>query len=86
MERNGWVGYVFVGDNIDKNVKACFQRYENKGQTLHYFHGYAVRDRLDLSHLSDTRPPPATPNATSLLPSSFDTTALRDELKILVSR
>ena len=37
MERNGWVGYVFVGDNIDKNVKPRFQRYENKGQSLYTF-------------------------------------------------
>ena len=80
-----WIGYIFVRDNIDKNVKLHFQRYGKKGQSLHFFHGYAVGDRLDLSHLSDTHPPPSTPTFTVLLPSRLDMTALKDEFKILVS-
>ena len=56
-EENNWYGFMFVGDNIDKNVNPRFQRCENRGQSLHYFHGYALRDRVDLSTLSDVAPP-----------------------------
>ena len=48
-EENNWYGFMFVGDNIDKNVNPRFQRCENRGQSLHYFHGYALRDRVDLN-------------------------------------
>ena len=47
-QANMWFGYKFVGDNIDKNVKPSLQRQELRRQSLHYFHGCAVRDRVDL--------------------------------------
>ena len=81
-----WFGYKFVGDNVDKNVKPSRQRHELRGQSLHYFHGYAVRDRVDLSRLSDERPPPSTPDPAVFLPSPSDLSSLRLELQILVSR
>ena len=76
-----WVGYKFVGDNIDKNIKPRFQRHDNKGQSLHYYHGYAVRDRLDLSTLSNQRPTSCLPD-----PSIFyhQTCLMKDDLKILI--
>ena len=40
------VGYVLCGDNIDKNVKRRYQRFD---QSLHYFHMYAAKNRVDLS-------------------------------------
>ena len=81
-----WAGYKFVGDNIDKNVKPRFQRYENRGQSLHHFHGYAVRDRLDLSKFSDTSPTPISPDPSCFLPSASDLSVLKDEFIILISR
>ena len=83
---SGWVGFKFVGDNIDKNVKPRFQRYENKGQSLHYFHGYAVRDRVDVSKLSDERPSPTTPDPSVFLPSPSDLFTLKEEFNVLISR
>ena len=47
--------YKFVGD-IDKNVRPSFQRHELKGQSMHYFHGYALRDRINLHDLPDATP------------------------------
>ena len=44
-----WKGFKIVGDNVDKNIKPSLQRYDNKTNSLHYFHYYAVMDRLDLS-------------------------------------
>ena len=82
-----WAGYKFVGDNIDKNIKPRFQRYENRGQSLHYFHGYAVRDRVDLASLSDKPPPtPTSLDPSSFLPSASELSGLKDELTILISR
>ena len=33
-----WCGYIFVGDNMDKNVKPSRKGQEIKGKSLHYFH------------------------------------------------
>ena len=71
-----WYGYKFVGDNVDKRIKPSYQRAELRGHDMHYFHGYAVRDRLDLSEFSDTCPPHSTPDANVILPSSEDIEAL----------
>ena len=85
-DANMWFGYKFVGDNIDKNVKPSLQRHELRGQSLHHFHGYAVRDRVDLSRLSDKPPPLSTPDPCVFIPSTSDLSSLRHELGILVSR
>ena len=61
-------GYKFVGDNVDKNIKPSYQRHEIRGQSLHHFQGYAVRDRLDLSHLSNQRPSFSMPDPSILYP------------------
>ena len=82
----GWFGYKFVGNNIDKNVKPSYQRQELRGQSLHHFHGYAVRDRIDLSDLSDETPTFSIPDSTQFLPTTQDISALEEEFYILVSR
>ena len=76
---------MFVGDNIDKNVNPRFQRCENRGQSLHYFHGYALRDRVDISTLSDVAPPQKT-DLSTFLTSKEDISSLNDELTVLISR
>lgn len=83
---SSWNGYKFVGDNIDKSVKATFQRAEHRGHSLHYFHGYAVKDRADFSMLSDEKPPRQNPNPEELLPSTNDVLAYKKELETLVAR
>ncbi len=82
VEKNSkWHGFKFVGDNIDKNIHPRFQRHEKRGQSLHYFHGYAVRDRIDLSTLSDVTPPFHKPDPATFLPSKNDISCLSDELQ-----
>ena len=44
-------GFAIVGYNIDKNVRPSYQREDRKTQSLHYFHSYAVKDRVDISSL-----------------------------------
>ena len=80
-----WCGYKFVGDNVDKNVKPTYQRHERHGQSLHYFHSYASKDRVNLASFSDTPPPACTPEASVLLPSAEDLDCLRKEIRTFVS-
>lgn len=81
-----WIGYKFVGDNIDKNIKPRFQRHEHTGQSLHYFHSYAVKDRLDLSKFSDAPPSSSSLDAEQFLLSTSDINLLKEEFAILISR
>ena len=85
-EENNWYGFMFVGDNIDKNVNPRFQRCGNRSQSLHYFHGYVLRDRVDLSTLSDVAPPFQKTDLSTFLPSKEDISSLNDELTVLISR
>ena len=86
-EDETWFGYRFVGDNIDKNIQPSFQRQEHHTvQSLHYFHGYAVQDRVNLSKYSDKTPPFTPPDTSILLPSETDLSLLKDDLIVLISR
>ena len=58
--------------------------------SLHYFHSYATADRIDFSKLSDKSPSAKQlgnhAEAFILLPSLEDEEALRENIKILISR
>ena len=83
--------YRICGDNIDKSVKHRYMRSDFQGSSsLHYFHSYATADRIDFSKLSDKSPPAKQlgnhAEAFILLPSLEDEDALRENIKILISR
>ena len=84
--------HKFVGDNVDTLPKQRRMRTDKRAPDgIHYFHSYAVRDRIDFSHLSEKFPDPASlPCAddvtSSLLPSSKDDKAIRKHFSILLSR
>ncbi len=50
--------YKLVGDNIDKNVTPRHMTIDSQTRSLHYFHVYGVRDRIDLSSYSNDRQVP----------------------------
>lgn len=83
-----WSGFKIVGDNIDKTVHASFQRSDDDtARSLHHFHMYAVKDRVDLSMLSDSPPPfPTKIDVECLLPSESDIDAITEEISVLLSR
>ena len=85
-EKSNWCGFKFVADNIDKNINPRFQRHEHRVKSLHHFHGYALRDRVDFSTLSDVAPAPQMPDSSTFLPSEEDISRLKDELTVLISR
>lgn len=78
-------GFAIVGDNIDKNIRPSFQREDRKTQSLHYFHSYAFKNRIDISSLSDT-PAVTEISPESILPSRSDFQKLLNDFEVLVSR
>jgi hypothetical protein len=66
--------YKPVGDNIDKKVRPRDMRSDHQTRSLHYFHIYGVRDRVDLSDVSDKHQMPdlSSLQPTDLLPNAND--------------
>ena len=83
---SSWKGFKLVGDNVDKNVHASYQRIGRSTQSLHYFHSYAVLDRVDFSGLSDEPPPPSIVDPLSFLPTDSDISVVERDMCILISR
>ncbi len=87
---NGLATYKLVGDNIDKNIKpsARDMRSDHQTQSLHYFHAYGVRDRIDLSQFEDSPSLPSLKeiNIHEIWPSTLDTTCIRSNFCVLIAR
>ena len=66
--------YKLVGNNIDKNVHPCYMRNDHQVRPLHYFHTYAVLDRVDLLGYRNYSSPPdlTTIQLNNLLPMAMD--------------
>ena len=81
-----------VGDNIDWTIHPCFVRFDQQTNSVHYFNGFAIKDRIDLSGTSDV-PPPTDQNQPSLsdviskiFPSKDEESQIHDEFAILLAR
>lgn len=85
---HGWVGFKIVGDNIDKTIRPRHQTLEKRTQSLHYFHSFAVKDRVDLSRISDVKPGLSLSSLplTTLLPTEHDIENLKKNCTVLASR
>ena len=80
-----WNGFKIVGDNLDKNFRRTHQRQDFQTVSHHYFHMYAVKDRVDLQNVSDL-PRDGVIDITQLLPTASDHDSMRKEFKVLISR
>ena len=85
------LSYKIVGDNIDKTVRPRFMRMkQHRTQSLHFFHSYAIRDRIDTSGLLDVHPQTCLPSprqlAESLLPQVEDDYTIMSNFSVLISR
>ena len=80
--------FKLVGDNIDKNIRPRDMRTDHQGKSLHYYHTYAVQDRVDLSGVSDVPMSPdlSTTNLFDLLPTRADHEVLLQNFSILMAR
>eukprot|EP00731_Ephydatia_muelleri_P025731 Em0017g814a len=59
-----WNGFKLIGDNIDKNIKPRDMRINNQTKSLHYFHAFAVKDRINFSDITN--------NAELVFPDDID--------------
>ena len=85
------LGFKLVGDNIDKNVRPRHMRQDKQTLSMHYYHSYAVRDRVSISGLSDAIPdlknvPLLSIPVNNVLPSDSDHQSLMHNFALLVSR
>lgn len=86
---SGMVGYTLCGDNIDKNVRRRYQRSDKTTISLHYFHMYAVKNRVDFTSESDDCPSctmNAQDKAIALMPTIDDDQQMRKNISIHMSR
>ena len=80
-----------MGDNVDKSVKARYmqmEQYSNK--SLHYFHSFAVQNRIVFNYLPDVSPASCSNHpcevARSLLPSSRHDAIIQSHFVTIISR
>ena len=80
--------YKLVGDNIDKTIKPRDMRIDSQTRSLHYFHTYAVRDRIDVTHLDDEPSLPSMDDieVTTVLPTEQDQKVMKGLFGIHVAR
>ena len=81
--------YKLGGDNVDSNIYPSFQHVDMGTQSLRYFHAYAVKDRIDLSHLSNEHQHQIETKKYDhdlFFPTSTDRQQLISDAEILISR
>jgi len=78
-------GFVIVGDNLDKNLRPSHQREDRQTQSLHVFHSCAIKNRVDVSSLSD-EPNSAVLTVDKFLLSKDDVAKVLKEFEVLISR
>ena len=84
-------GFKLVGDNIDKNVRPRYSRKAYSTRSMHCYHSYAVRDRVNIHGLSDAVPnlrdtPLLSIPVAEVLPSETDAQCMKHNFTILVSK
>ena len=88
LETDPWSGFKIVGDNFDITVKPRHMTFDHQTKSLHYFHNYALKDRVDFSAHSSTPTiiHPLEFCKDKFLPSSEDQDAIENNMAILISR
>ena len=76
-----------MGDNLDKTIHPRIETSEHHAEGLHYFHGYAVKDRVDFTGLEDSVSSPQISqlNVDEVLPSADDELILKQNMAILAT-
>ena len=77
-------GYKFIFENIDKTVRPRQMRFDSPNKSLHYVHIYCVKNKINISSLSDTLPSNVN-DLTKLLPNSDDLNILKENFAVLVA-
>ena len=88
QHQSGLPTYKLVGDNIDKNIRPRDVRINSQTVSLHYYHSYALRDRIDLTSLEDS---PSLPDMEGIrlenfLPTLQDEETIKGNFQHLIAR
>ena len=81
-------GFKLIGDNVDFYKHVRDMRHDHQNKSIHWFHLYAVLDRVPSCHLDDTHSQQSlssVPNCNFLL-GSDELEKMRKCMGILVSR
>ncbi len=63
-------------------------RLDNPNQMHHFFHAIGIQDRIDTTHLDDTKPKAlvSTLDVRDFVPSDSDYKRLKEDITVLISR
>ena len=77
-----------IGDNLDFYKRVRDMRQDHQNLSIHWFHLYAVQDRVPCCHLEDGRSKKSLMSLTSdsFLPTSNELSEIRNCMGILISR
>jgi len=80
--------FKLVGDNLDLYIRPRSETADHHAESKHFFHAFAVRDRIDVSSFDNTFPSLdiSSINLEDVLPQQDDVKKLKENLMILVSR
>ena len=80
--------YAIVGDNVDKTINPRFMTFEHQRQSLHYFHSYAVLDRVNCADLPSGAPAGDIKSLSfaAFLPTPEDCSVIRYNYSVLLGR
>ena len=78
-----------MGDNIDWTIHPRFVRIDQQTQSIHYFNCYTIKDRVDLSSLSDV-PPSSQPSMSEVIskvfPNAHEESVMHADFAVLLAR
>ena len=80
--------YLIVGDNLNKTINPRYMTFEHQCQSLHYFHSYAVLDRVNCADLSSDVPVGDVKSLSfaAFLPTPEDCSVIRYNYSVLLGR
>lgn len=81
-----WSRFKIVIDNIDKNFRLSYQRFDHQTKSLHCVHMFASKDRINLSSFSNSKPQQVSVMSEDILPSCSELADVKQHFKVLVSR
>ena len=84
-EQSESCGFVIATDNVDKNIRRSYQRESRQTTSLHYCHSIAIKNRINISGLSD-EPRSAQITVETFLRSAEDLSKLLNDFEIITSR
>ncbi len=81
-------GFLFAGDNVDRNIRPRHRTIESQTRSVHWFTTVVIQDRCDFSELADSISVPDVSefDLNCFLPDKDDYEQLASNVSVLVGR